>query len=90
MFMARNPLDKSKCVVQRTPFGASADHETTTTLPITSENASSIPIFPIISGERISIICSGDGDDATEEDDEDDSGIISARYLKKPRYLTVH
>lgn len=82
MFMKRNPLDKSKCVMERRPFGAVAPgHDSTTeslvrTLPITAQNASSIPIFPVISGERISIICSDDGDD---DDEGDDSGIIPAK-----------
>ena len=73
MFMARNPLDKSKCFVERKPI----EGDMIRTLPITAKNASSIPLFPVVSGERISIICSSSDEDDSDMDS--DSGIIPAR-----------
>lgn len=83
MFLKRNPLDKSKCVVERKPFDSTDDF--VKILPITSKNASAVPLMPIISGERISIICSSDDDEnMSDMDEEDDSGLIHSRPIMMP------
>ena len=79
MFLKRNPLDKSNCVVERRPIDGSDDF--VKVLPITPKNASDVPLMPIVSGERISIICSSD-DDIT--DTEDDSNLIPSRPIILP------
>lgn len=85
MFLKRNPLDKSKCVVERRPFDSTDD--LVKVLPITAKNASAVPLMPIISGERISIICSSDDEDSSsivDLDEEDDSGLIHSRPILMP------
>lgn len=82
MFLKRNPLDKSKCVVERRPLDGAEDY--VKVLPITAKNATAVPLMPIISGERISIICSSDEDSITELNEEDDSGLIHSRPIFMP------
>lgn len=82
MFLKRNPLDKSKCVVERRPLEGAENY--VKILPITAKNATAVPLMPIISGERISIICSSDEESITELDEEDDSGLIHSRPIFMP------
>lgn len=76
MFLKRNPLDKSKCVVERKPLGGADD--LIKVLPITAKNASALPLMPFVTGERVSIICSSDDDETSIEDD---SGLIQSRPI---------
>lgn len=77
--MKRNPLDKSKCVVERRPIDG--DDDIVKVLPITAKNASAVPVLPFIAGERISIICSEDEDDLNLDEDD---GLIRSRPILMP------
>lgn len=79
MFMKRNPLDKSKCVVERRPIDGQDDF--VKVLPITAKNASNVPLIPFVTGERISIICSTDDEDSSADEDD---GLIRSRPIIMP------